>query len=42
MTAIISFSEETSREIDALEAANAARRAAAENPTATEPTPEEA
>ena len=28
--------------IDALEAANAARRAAAENPTATEPTPEEA
>ena len=27
MTAIISFSEETSREIDALEAANATRRA---------------
>ena len=28
--------------IEALEAANATRRAAAENPTATEPTPEEA
>ena len=42
MDIIISFDATTSREIDALEAANAARRAAAENPTATEPTPEEA
>lgn len=42
MSTIISFDATTSREIDALEAANAARRAAAENPTATEPTPEEA
>lgn len=41
MSTIVSFDAITSREIDALEAANAARRAAAENPTATEPTPEE-
>ena len=42
MSTIISFDATTSLEIDVLEAANAARRAAADNPTANEPTPEEA
>ena len=38
----LALTDTEARALDALEAANASRRAAADNPTATEPTTEEA